>query len=281
MMSNLELYDDVSNTTSRLITHKYSTSFTLGIKMMNKKFHQPIYSIYGFVRIADEIVDTFHQHNKEKLLAEFKLSTYNAIEQGISLNPVLHSFQQVVNQYKIGVDLIDPFFKSMEIDLTKIEHSKASYDEYILGSAEVVGLMCLKVFCQQNEALYEQLKPAAMKLGSAFQKINFLRDISADYEQLGRSYFPDVDIMKMTNQQKIEIEADIEVDFKNGLNGIKKLPFGARAGVYIAYTYYYSLFNKIKATPPAVLIKQRIRISDSMKYILLIKTYLRHYFNLI
>jgi phytoene/squalene synthetase len=280
-MSNLEIYDCVSKSTSKLITHKYSTSFTLGIKMMNTKFHQPIYSIYGFVRIADEIVDTFHQYDKSSLLAQFKIDTYNAIKQGLSLNPILQSFQQVVNQYKIETVLIDTFFKSMETDLTQIDHTKESYDEYVLGSAEVVGLMCLKIFCEQNETLYLQLKPAAMKLGAAFQKINFLRDINADYQELGRSYFPNIDISKLTKNEKNQIENEIEIDFNNGLKGIKQLPFGARAGVYIAYTYYYSLFKKIKATNPDLLLKRRIRISNSMKYFLLTKTYFRHYFNLI
>ncbi len=275
-MNNFEIYNKISAATSKLVTHEYSTSFTLGIKMMSKKFHQPIYAIYGFVRLADEIVDTFHGYNKSYLLQKFKIETYDAIEQQISLNPVLHSFQQVVNKYKIDRYLIDTFLKSMETDLIKTTHDAESYDEYILGSAEVVGLMCLKIFCEGNEKEYEQLNPYAIKLGSAFQKINFLRDANADYTELGRNYFPNVNIKQLSQQQKSKIEAEIEAEFKEAFIGIKQLSDEAKVGVYIAYTYYYTLFKKIKSLSPQNILKERIRVSDFMKYTLLVKAIIRY-----
>lgn len=280
-MDNFEIYNKVSAATSKIVTHKYSTSFTLGIKMMSKKYHQPIYSIYGFVRLADEIVDTFHNYDKKYLLQEFKEDTYVAIEQGISLNPILHSFQQVVNQYDIDKYLIDTFLKSMETDLLQVTHNTESYDEYILGSAEVVGLMCLKIFCDGNEEKYQQLKPFAMKLGAAFQKINFLRDANADYVELGRTYFPGINITQLSQHQKNEIEKEIEADFAMALIGIKQLPKGTKAGVYIAYVYYYALFKRIKALSPQRILKERIRVPDFVKYTLLVKTIFRNSLNLI
>lgn len=280
-MDNFEIYNKVSAVTSKMVTHKYSTSFTLGIKMMSKKYHQPIYSIYGFVRLADEIVDTFHNYDKKYLLQKFKEDTYVAIEQGISLNPILHSFQQVVNQYDIDKYLIDTFLKSMETDLLQVTHNTESYDEYILGSAEVVGLMCLKIFCDGNEEKYQQLKPFAMKLGAAFQKINFLRDANADYVELGRTYFPGINITQLSQHQKNEIEKEIEADFAMALIGIKQLPKGTKAGVYIAYVYYYALFKRIKALSPQRILKERIRVPDFVKYTLLVKTIFRNSLNLI
>ena len=207
------LYDKVTAKCSKLTTHSYSTSFSLGIHFLNKKFHEPIYGIYGFVRFADEIVDTFHHQDKKTLAEEFRKETYKAIERKISLNPILNSFQKAVNKYNIEEELYDTFLKSMEMDLKKTEYSQQGYEEYILGSAEVVGLMCLRVFVEGNESLYQELKPQAMKLGSAFQKINFLRDLKADYEELGRVYFPGVSMEEFNQQAKQEIETDIKKDF--------------------------------------------------------------------
>lgn len=275
------LFDKVSHKTSRMVTRSYSTSFTLGILGLDKKFHDPIYGVYGFVRFADEIVDSFHDYPKAELLRKFRQDTYEALEQKISLNPILNHFQEVVHEFQIPVDLIDTFLDSMEMDLGDIEYDQKTYEKYILGSAEVVGLMCLKVFVEGNEDYYEQLKPQAMALGSAFQKINFLRDLNADFEGLGRTYFPGVDLNNFTNQTKLEIEADIEIDFRQGFEGIKALPKGARFGVYIAYVYYYALLQKIKNTSSQVLFKERIRIPNQKKYGLFVSSYLRHSFNLL
>ncbi|GAB5557886.1 MAG: phytoene/squalene synthase family protein [Schleiferiaceae bacterium] len=275
------LFDKVSHKTSRMVTRSYSTSFTLGILGLDKKFHDPIYGVYGFVRFADEIVDSFHDYPKAELLRKFRLDTYEALEQKISLNPILNHFQEVVHEFQIPVDLIDTFLDSMEMDLGDIEYDQKTYEKYILGSAEVVGLMCLKVFVEGNEEYYEQLKPQAMALGSAFQKINFLRDLNADFEGLGRTYFPGVDLNNFTNQTKLEIEADIEIDFRQGFEGIKALPKGARFGVYIAYVYYYALLQKIKNTSSQVLFQERIRIPNQKKYGLFVSSYLRHSFNLL
>jgi phytoene/squalene synthetase len=275
------LFDSISLETSKMVTKSYSTSFSLGIRFLNKDFRNPIYSIYGFVRFADEIVDTFHDFNKKELLDEFKTETYRGIERGISLNPILNSFQNVVNTYKIDHKLIDTFLKSMEMDLEKKSHDAASYKEYILGSAEVVGLMCLRVFVKGDNNDYEKLKPFAMALGSAFQKINFLRDINADYSGMGRIYFPNIEISELNIDTKKELEADIELDFIKGLEGIKLLPKDSRIGVYIAYIYYYKLFNKIKNIDPSEILEKRIRISDSQKIILLASSCIKHKFNLI
>ncbi|KAB2814464.1 phytoene/squalene synthase family protein [Phaeocystidibacter luteus] len=276
------LFDQLSFRTSRIVTQRYSTSFTLGILGLKSELHDPIYAIYGFVRFADEIVDTFHEYPKERLLQDFKRQTYQAIEDGISLNPILNSFQSVVRQYNIDHDLIETFLRSMEMDLDPTrEYDKEMYDTYILGSAEVVGLMCLKVFVDGNEERYQHLKSSAMKLGSAFQKINFLRDLSADFHQLGRSYFPDVDLGNFDEEAKRRIEADIEADFAAGFEGIKQLPKGSRFGVYIAYVYYYALFGKIKRTSASVVFKERIRIPNRRKYRLFVSSYLRHSFNLL
>lgn len=273
-----EIYDSVSTKISKQITNAYSTSFSLGIYMLDKQIHEPIYGIYGFVRLADEIVDSFHDFNKEELFQQFKKETYQAIQNKISLNPVLHSFQQTVNEFNIEKDLIDSFLYSMEMDLTNVEYDKENFEKYILGSAEVVGLMCLRVFCQGNEVQYQELKPSAMKLGSAFQKINFLRDLKADFKEMGRSYFPNVNLNSFTELSKKEIEKDIEKDFKLGYEGIKKLPKNSRFGVYTAYVYYFALFKKIQATSAATILNQRVRIPNNKKYRLLIESYIKHSF---
>ncbi|MEQ8925401.1 MAG: phytoene/squalene synthase family protein [Fulvivirga sp.] len=276
-----ELFDNVSIRSSRMVTKAYSTSFSLGISCLDKPLRDPICAIYGFVRFADEIVDTFHDFNKPELLERFKKDTHLAIEEKISLNPILNSFQHAVNDYNIDLKLIDQFLYSMEMDLTKVEHSQRSYEEYILGSAEVVGLMCLKVFCYGDQAHYERLKPYAMKLGSAFQKINFLRDLNDDFLDMGRTYFPGVSLEHFDEIEKKEIEKDIEQDFQMGLEGIKKLPKSSRFGVYLAYVYYYALFNKIKNTHASRVLHKRIRIPNPRKFSLLFYTYLRHRFNII
>ncbi|UII26582.1 phytoene/squalene synthase family protein [Fulvivirga maritima] len=275
------LFDQVSAKCSRLTTHHYSTSFSLGIRCLEKPLRDPICGIYGFVRLADEIVDSFHDYDKAALLKRFKDDTYQAIQDGISLNPILNSFQHVVSTYNIDKSLIDQFLLSMEMDLTQIEYNTKSYEEYILGSAEVVGLMCLKVFCNGNEEQYESLKPYAMKLGSAFQKINFLRDLRDDYITLGRSYFPGVELNNFNQSHKEQIEQDIEAEFKIALTGIKKLPRSSKFGVYLAYIYYFSLFKKIKRTPSAHVMKRRIRIPNQQKISLLFYTYLKHRLNLL
>lgn len=276
-----DLFDMISKKSSKLATVTYSTSFSLGIRFFSKKFHDPIYAIYGFVRFADEIVDSFHGYDKAKLLERFKADTYLAIEEEISLNPILNNFQWAVNTYKIERELIDKFLHSMEMDLHEIDYDQPAFEEYILGSAEVVGLMCLRVFCEGDEEKYHQLKPSAMRLGSAFQKINFLRDLKADYKDLGRTYFPGVDLSRFTEDVKKKIEDDIAIDFADGLEGIRKLPKGARFGVYMAYVYFYKLFLKIKRTHSAQIMKERIRIPNRTKYKLLFTSYLKHQFNLL
>lgn len=275
------LFDKISIQTSRMVTRKYSTSFTLGILGLDKKFHDPIYAIYGFVRFADEIVDTFHDYPKEFLLDRFREDTYLALQNRISLNPILNSFQEVVHTYGIDRGLIDTFLDSMEMDLHKTEYDQSQYEKYILGSAEVVGLMCLKVFVEGNKDRYEELRQPAMRLGSAFQKINFLRDLSADFSDLGRTYFPNVDMANFNEETKYAIEKDIEADFHDGFLGIKALPKGARFGVYIAYVYYFSLFQKIKQTHYSILFNERIRIPNKKKYGLFLSSYLRHSINLL
>jgi phytoene/squalene synthetase len=266
---------------SELTTKRYSTSFSMGISFLSKDLHKPIYAVYGFVRFADEIVDSFHEFPKEQLLVDFRQQTYAAIEQGISLNPILNSFQWAVNKYRIPMELIDTFLDSMQMDLDKKSYDAQKYEQYILGSAEVVGLMCLKVFVHGNEDEYERLKPLAMKLGSAFQKINFLRDLKADYHELGRTYFPGIDLNEFNAKVKKEIEADIEHDFHLGYEGIKQLPKNSRFGVYMAYIYYYKLFKKIKSTPAEIILNERVRIPNNKKYRLFVTSYLRHSINLI
>lgn len=275
------LFDRVSYNTTKMVTKTYSTSFTLGILGLDKFFHNPIYGIYGFVRLADEIVDSFHDYDKEYLMEKFRSDTYEALDQKISLNPVLNHFQEVVHEFNIPLDLIDTFLKSMEMDLNKLDYNNELYEQYILGSAEVVGLMCLKVFVRGDEKMYVDLKPNAMALGSAFQKINFLRDLNDDYEGLGRTYFPGIDLQNFTCEDKAQIENEIEHDFKKGFEGIKALPKGARFGVYIAYVYYYALLQKIKRTQSSKLFNQRIRIPNNQKYGLFFSSYLRHSLNLL
>jgi len=276
-----QLFDKVSFQASKMITRSYSTSFTLGIYGLDKKFRDPIYGLYGFVRFADEIVDTFHDYPKEKLLSKFTADTWEAIDDKISLNPVLNAFQSVVNEYNVDHENIHTFLKSMEMDLQQKEYTDDELKIYILGSAEVVGLMCLRIFCQGNNAYYQQLKAPAMALGSAFQKINFLRDLNADYQSLGRTYFPNVDMTDFNDTVKKQLEEDIEMDFHHGYEGIKQLPKGARFGVYIAYVYYYSLLQKIKSTRANVILSERIRIPNQKKYGLLVKSYLKHSFNIL
>lgn len=269
------LYDQFSYDSSKKITHVYSTSFTLGIKMLDKKFHNAIYGIYGLVRLADEIVDSFHDYDKKKLLAEFKASTYQAIEEKISLNPIIHSFQEIVNQYEIEEELIEAFFKSMEMDLYQIEYDSENYNEYIYGSAEVVGLMCLRVFTENDKKLYDSLKAGAKSLGAAFQKVNFLRDMQADFEERGRTYFPTVNFLNFTEEDKAAIEKDIENDFDNALNAILNLPFSSKVGVYLAYNYYLSLYDKIKKAKASDILKKRFRVPDFKKVIILSEVYMK------
>lgn len=275
------LYDTVCYKCSKLVTNNYSTSFSLGVRLLHKDYRMPIHAIYGFVRFADEIVDTFHDTDKKELLQQFKKDTHDAIKSGISLNPILHSFQDTVNRYNIDIGLIDTFLRSMEMDLDKKTYNRQGYEEYILGSAEVVGLMCLKIFVEGSEQEYQRLKHDAMKLGSAFQKINFLRDLNADYNELGRAYFPGFELNNFNSKTKAEIEADIKLDFDAGYRGIKQLPKKSRLGVYVAYIYYYSLFKKIKNTPAEKVIRTRIRIPDHKKYLLFISSYFKHRLNLI
>lgn len=261
----LELFHRASEDCSRIVTQRYSTSFASAIKMLHKDLRAPICNIYGFVRLADEIVDTFHDQNKETLLQQFKEETYASIERKISLNPILNSFQQTVNKYSIDHQLIEAFFQSMEMDLHRQSYDTKGYNQYIYGSAEVVGLMCLYVFCEGNKEQYTKLESSARSLGAAFQKVNFLRDIKADYNGLSRIYFPGCDFENFTEANKREIEADIQNDFKHAFTGIVKLPMKARFGVYVAYKYYLSLFRKIKKMEPARVLESRIRIPNYYK----------------
>lgn len=278
----MALFTQTALECSKLVTEHYSTSFTLGIKTLQRKFHFPIYAIYGFVRFADEIVDTFHDYDKKTLLARFRHDTYQAIEEGISLNPVLHSFQSVVNQYGIDFPLIEAFLKSMEMDLYIQEYEDAdAYNDYIYGSAEVVGLMCLRVFCEGDQLMYDRLKEPARKLGAAFQKVNFLRDLKSDFQDRGRTYFPGVDFNDFSRDAKHDIEEDIQRDFDEAYIGIMNLPQGARMGVYLAYTYYLRLFSKIKQLPASRIQQERIRVPDSQKIALLAQTYLKYRLNVI
>ena len=277
----MNLFNELSQQCSKATTEKYSTSFSSAIKLLHCEMRVPIFNIYGFVRFADEIVDTFHQYNKEELLHEFKKETYTAIERGISLNPILHSFQITVNKYQISHDLIEAFFKSMEMDLSNTTYNSTGYKEYIYGSAEVVGLMCLYVFCEGDKVLYNSLKSGARSLGAAFQKVNFLRDVKADYEQLSRTYFPEVDFGNFTTSMKTQIETDIANDFASAYEAIVNLPVKARFGVYVAYKYYISLFRKIKKTKSCNILVQRIRIPNYGKAYIVAKASLRSQLNLL
>lgn len=265
----LELYNQVCRECSRLITNRYSTSFSLGIRVFHQRFRDPIYAIYGFVRFADEIVDTFHDYPKAELLQRFRDDTYRALEEGISLNPVLHAFQQTVREYGIERELIDAFLDSMEMDLFFDRYEDALYKQYIYGSAEVVGLMCLRVFCEGDSEAFDRLRAPARSLGSAFQKINFLRDMKSDYDERGRVYFPGINFLNFTNEDKLTIETDIKQDFDDAYQGIKQLPKGARFGVYLAYVYYINLFEKIKKSTAMRVKQERIRVPDRKKVYLL------------
>ena len=275
----IELYHKISVDASKNITQLYSTSFSMGIKLLDKNIHDAIFSIYGFVRLADEIVDTFHDYPKSEMLQEFKEETYKALDRKISVNPILHAFQMVVNKYSIDKDLIDKFLLSMEQDLNDIQYSSVGYKEYIVGSAEVVGLMCLKVFVNGDNDLYFKLEEPARKLGAAFQKINFLRDVKADYQELGRTYFPGVDLEKFTPDEKLKIEEDIQDDFECALEGIIKLPSSSRLGVYVAYRYYFSLFKKIKKVSSDRLMEERIRVPNTKKLLITFESMFQNQFN--
>ena len=275
----ISLFHKVSHQCSKITTEGYSTSFSSAIRMLHADLRMPVYDIYGFVRFADEIVDTFHEFDKHSLLGQFKKETYEAIERGISLNPILHSFQITVNKYNIDHALIEAFFNSMEMDLNEKEYDAACYSTYIYGSAEVVGLMCLYVFCNGDEMEYEKLKPSAQSLGAAFQKINFLRDLKADHEQLNRTYFPGVNFKKFTEEDKRTIEEDIALDLVKAYEGILLLPVKAKFGVYVAYKYYRSLFRRIQQAQPQLLLQNRVRISNTFKAVILLKAGLRSSFN--
>ena len=274
-------YDELAFQIAKETTRKYSTSFSFGIKMLDHEIRDSIYGIYGFVRLEDEIVDSFHGFKQVEMLENLKEETFNSINNQISTNPIMHAFQATVNKYDIPRELIEQFLYSMEMDLTPQEYSKEKYEEYILGSAEVVGLMCLLIFLKGDKEKYNELKPFAMKLGSAFQKINFLRDLKDDYSTLGRTYFPNIDLVKFDNKAKAEIEKDIEIDFMIGYEGIKRLPVQSRLGVYIAFVFYKALFNKIKKIDADVILKNRVRIPNGMKASMAFKGYLKHSFNLL
>ncbi len=276
-----ELYEKTSAKCSKITTNIYSTSFSLGIKMLAKDYRWAIYGIYGFVRLADEIVDTFEREDKAELLANFKRDTYEAIEKGISLNPILQSFQKTVRHFNIGQDLIDPFFDSMAKDLDQTNYNNMQYEEYIYGSAEVVGLMCLKVFCDGDAIEYERLKKPARSLGAAFQKVNFLRDIKSDVEDRGRIYFPHLDLVNFDEDIKKAIIFDVKRDFHEAFLGIKELPMSCRFGVYTAYIYYLKLLEKIESTHAHKIMNSRIRVGDTQKMALLAKSYFKFKLNAI
>ncbi|HQY21102.1 MAG TPA: phytoene/squalene synthase family protein [Ignavibacteria bacterium] len=269
------LFDNISVECSKLVTKTYSTSFSAGIRFLHKDLRNPVYNIYGFVRFADEIVDSFHDFDKKELLDKFSDDTFEAIEKKISLNPILNSFQDTVRKYEIPNELIEQFLSSMRMDLNRVSYDSDELNDYILGSAEVVGLMCLKIFTYEDKSLYEKLKPFAMKLGSAFQKINFLRDLKTDYNELSRSYFPNFNPDNFSDDDKRKIESDIENELITALEGIGKLPVSSRKGVYLAYLYYLKLFKKIKRLPAKEIMKRRIRISNGVKAGLVINLFAR------
>ena len=271
----IELFYNTSEQCSKITTELYSTSFSSAIKLLHKSLRTPIYNIYGFVRFADEIVDTFHGFDKSSLLTEFKKETYDAIERKISLNPILHSFQSTVNKYNIDHALIEAFLHSMELDLSEKKYDRAGYDEYIYGSAEVVGLMCLKVFCNGDEAQYNHLVPFARSLGAAFQKVNFLRDIRSDVDERGRVYFPGVDFNHFTDADKYDIIQDVKQDFAHAYQGIVQLPVACRLGVYTAYIYYLKLLEKIERTTAVDILESRVRIPNTQKIALLAQSFVK------
>jgi phytoene/squalene synthetase len=276
------IFDQVSFDCSKHVTKSYSTSFSSAVRMLAPSIREDIYNIYGFVRFADEIVDSFHDYDKETLFTLFEHDLQSALTLKISLNPILNSFQHTVNRYAIPNELIDAFMKSMKQDLYKTEYKTTEeYEEYIYGSADVVGLMCLKVFVNGNQEQYEELKYSAMRLGSAFQKVNFLRDLKADFEDLSRTYFPNTNLNQLDEASKQEIIADIEADFAAGFEGIQKLPIDAKFGVYTAFVYYKKLLSKLKKTPSLEIKNTRIRVPDYEKVGLLAKCYLNYRFNII
>jgi len=276
------IFDSVARKCSKEVTHCYSTSFASATRMLGPSIRQDIYNIYGFVRFADEIVDTFHQYPKAQLFDDFERQMYAAIEQRISLNPILNAFQETVHKFNIPADLYEAFMKSMRLDLTKKDYlTDIEYKEYIYGSADVVGLMCLKVFVSGDEKQYEYLKSSAMRLGSAFQKVNFLRDLKADFEALERTYFPNADLLNLTEDSKQQIIEEIEEDFKAAMVGIRKLPIEARFGVYTAYKYYTKLLQKLKSTPSEKIKEARIRVPDYQKFGLLANSYFTYRLGLI
>ena len=276
------IFDVVSRDCSKIVTNSYSTSFSLATKMLAPSIRQDIYNIYGFVRFADEIVDSFHDYDKEKLFADFETDLYKAIDSKISLNPILNSFQETVHKYSIQPELYSAFMDSMRLDLHKSEYlSMEEYKQYIYGSADVVGLMCLKVFVKGDKKRYEELKESAMSLGSAFQKVNFLRDLKADYDDLSRSYFPNVDLSQLNEINKEQIIKEIEEDFYKGLRGIAHLPVEAKFGVYTAYIYYRKLLQKLKRIPSLEIRKRRVRVPNYQKAGLLAKSYISYRLNLI
>jgi phytoene/squalene synthetase len=277
----IERFHATSRQCSKIVTEHYSTSFAAAVKLLHKDIRSDIHNIYGFVRFADEIVDTFHDFNKAALLQDFKRETFKAIDEGISLNPILNSFQLTVNKYSIDYTLIESFFRSMQNDLLKNVHDEVSYKEYIYGSAETVGLMCLNIFCAENKKLFSHLKEYACSLGAAFQKVNFLRDLKADYELLDRTYFPGCNFKNFSNEEKKNIESDIQRDFDHAYKGIMQLPGGSKFGVYVAYQYYYSLFKKIKKLQPKSILEKRIRIADHTKIFILAKAGLRNQLNIL
>jgi phytoene/squalene synthetase len=276
-----ERFDTLSAICSRETTRLYSTSFSLGILFFRREVRDPIYAIYGFVRLADEIVDSFHDYPKSQMLAEFKKDCFTAIERGISTNPVINAFQQVVNRYGIKHHLIHSFLKSMEMDLGELSYTPEKYEEYIMGSAQVVGLMCLHVFTNGDDEEFEKLKIPAMKLGSAFQKVNFLRDINADYQLLNRTYFPDVNLSSFSDESKRAIEDDILKELNEALSGIRELPRSCRKGVYLAYVYYRQLFHKISRVPAEKVMTERIRVSNVHKFWLMFDSLIRYKLNVL
>ena len=277
-----EIFDTISYQCSRDVTNAYSTSFSLATKMLAPAIRQDIYNIYGFVRFADEIVDTFHNYNKEMLFNRFEESLHNAIKDKISLNPILNSFQHTMHKYGIEMSQVDSFMKSMRLDLSKSEYTtQQEYEQYIYGSADVVGLMCLKVFVKVDSEKFEQLKSAAMSLGSAFQKVNFLRDLKQDYEDLSRTYFPNTNLEALDEISKEKIIAEIEEDFRKGYQGILQLPAEAKFGVFIAYRYYRKLLNKLHKTPAIEIRNTRIRVPNYQKFGLLTRSYVKYQLKLV
>ncbi len=274
----MDLYTSNALKCSKSTTLNYTTSFSIGVGLLNKKIRPAIYAIYAFVRFADEIVDTFFEQDREKLLKKYADDTYKAIEEKFSTNPILHSFQWAVNKYKIEHNLIESFLYSMEMDLYKTSYNKNEYQRYIYGSAEVVGLMCLKAFCYNNSESYDQLKYPAQKLGEALQKVNFLRDMKSDYHDRGRVYFPDVEYDSFNEKTKKAIEEDIKQNFMEAFNGIRRMNKNSRLGVFLAYSYYIKLFEKIRKTTPDKLLQKRIRISNPYKVIIFIKCYIQNMF---